>query len=296
MKDIVIGILIVLLIISLMYILTLNIQINNINNQIKLKLKEKNRRPITIQFISKKIMHLAQNINRALKNEEDMRGEIIRNENAFKEMIANISHDLRTPLTAIKGYQQLINLEELSNDQKEKLQIAMKHTDELGDLIEHFFEYSSLVISEPQMEIKKVNITNVIIECIISVIPQFESKKLKVNFDPDNIVYALADQEMFTRIILNLLSNCLKYSASDVDILINKNNDNIEVSVKNKVSNLNKSDEKRIFDRFYSLDSSRNRSGGLGLSIVKILSEKMGGKTEATIEDNVIEIKVIMKK
>lgn len=296
MKDIVIGILIVLLIISLMYILTLNIQINNINNQIKLKLKEKNRRPITIQFISKKIMHLAQNINRALKNEEDMRGEIIRNENAFKEMIANISHDLRTPLTAIKGYQQLINLEELSNDQKEKLQIAMKHTDELGDLIEHFFEYSRLVISEPQMEIKKVNITNVIIECIISVIPQFESKNLKVNFDPDNIVYALADQEMFTRIILNLLSNCLKYSASDVDILINKNNDNIEVSVKNKVSNLNKSDEKRIFDRFYSLDSSRNRSGGLGLSIVKILSEKMGGKTEATIEDNVIEIKVIMKK
>lgn len=296
MKDIVIGILIILLIICLVYILILNTQINSINNQIELKLKEKNRRPITVQFISKKITKLSQNINKALKNEEDMRSEIIRNENEFKDMIANISHDLRTPLTAIKGYQQLIDSEKLSHDQKEKLHIAMKHTSELGDLIEHFFEYSRLANSEPKIEIKRVNITSVIIECIISVIPQFESKNLKVNFDGSNAFFAFVDKEMFIRIILNLLGNCLKYSISDVDILIDKCDENIVVSVKNKVLNLNKDDEKRIFNRFYSLDPSRNRSGGLGLSIVKLLSEKMGGKSEASIDKNTIEIKVYLVK
>lgn len=294
MKDIIIIFLVIFLVICFIYILILNAQIISIDNQMKLKLKEKNKRPITIQFTNKKIINLAKSINKMLENEENVRSEIVKNENEFKDMIANISHDLRTPLTAIKGYQQLIDSEELSYNQREKLKIAMKHTSELGDLIEHFFEYSRLVNSEPKVEMKNINITSIITECIISVIPQFEAAKLKVKFNADNIFYAFADKEMFTRIILNLLGNCLKYSSSDVTILINKKDEYICISVINEVDNISKINEKKIFDRFYSLDPYRNNSGGLGLSIVKLLSEKMNGKAEAVFDNNLIEIKVYL--
>ncbi len=80
--------------------------------------------------------------------EELLRLDSIREEKRFKELIANISHDLRTPLTAIKGYQQLIEKDELNDNQREKMQIAQKHAHELEKLIEHFFEYSYLVTTE----------------------------------------------------------------------------------------------------------------------------------------------------
>ena len=278
----------------LVYMIREKKEISNICKQIESNKDE--YKNIHTKALNDTVERLVTAINTIYDNAQEVRA---RNESIDEELrrsIANISHDLRTPLTAIKGYQQLIDSEKLSHDQKEKLHIAMKHTSELGDLIEHFFEYSRLANSEPKIEIKRVNITSVIIECIISVIPQFESKNLKVNFDGSNAFFAFVDKEMFIRIILNLLGNCLKYSISDVDILIDKCDENIVVSVKNKVLNLNKDDEKRIFNRFYSLDPSRNRSGGLGLSIVKLLSEKMGGKSEASIDKNTIEIKVYLVK
>lgn len=96
-------------------------------------------------MINKGLNDLTANINKCLKSEDTLRLKGFRADKKFKELIANILHDLRTPLTAIKGYQQLMEKGELTEEQRKKLEIVQKHTEELGQLIEHFFEYSYLL-------------------------------------------------------------------------------------------------------------------------------------------------------
>ena len=145
----------------------------SINRQLGRRIKDHIRQPISLELINGELNQLTDNINKCFKAEEIIRLEGIREEKQFKELIANISHDLRTPLTAIKGYQQLLENSGLTEEQQKKLQIAQKHADELGTLIEHFFEYSYLLNAEPKLNIEKLNITNIVTECIVASITTF---------------------------------------------------------------------------------------------------------------------------
>ncbi|WP_010075039.1 sensor histidine kinase [Clostridium cellulovorans] len=238
---------------------------------------------------------MAININKCLKAEENLRLNIIGEEKHFREMIANISHDLRTPLTAIKGYQQLMKKGGLSEEQMEKLIIAQKHADELGRLIEHFFEYSYLVNLEPELQKEKINLTNLVAECLAEAISTFEERNLSVKFCDVLPVFALVDKEMTLRIIRNLIRNSIQHSNNDIEVRVFTDNNAI-ISFSNFVSNTSEMDVKRIFDRFYVADKAREKTGGLGLAIVKLLANQMGGRTEATLVDGIFKIVVELPK
>ena len=152
---------IVFLIIYIGFILN---QLNSINKQLHKRLSENTRQPLNVVLFNKTIIKLASNINHCLKLEEKRRLDSINEQKQFKELISNISHDLRTPLTSIKGYQQLLQNSDLDKEQLHNLQIAQKSTDELGNLIEHFFEYSYLITSNIKPNLEKINISNLIVE------------------------------------------------------------------------------------------------------------------------------------
>lgn len=221
---------------------------------------------------------------------EILLGDIL-NTNAHKELIANISHDLRTPLTAIKGYQQLIEKEALSDNQLHKLQIAEKHADELGTLIEHFFEYAYLVNTEPAPKSEKINLTNLVVECLAESVAVFEQNNLVVHFDEASNIFVIADKEMTIRIIQNLIRNCVQHSDSDIEVQI-LTDKNAIISFKNYVKDTSEIDVGRLFDRFYTPDKSRHKTTGLGLSIVKLLAENMGGSASASLNDGFLDIQV----
>lgn len=282
----------ILTILSVLYIIFLELQLHSINKQLVKRLTEKTHQLISLQLFDRGLNVLVININRCLKSEEDIRLEIIRNEKNFKDMIANISHDLRTPLTAIKGYQQLIAKDPLSISQKEKLDIAQKHADELGNLIEHFFEYSYLVSADIKVNITKINLTNLVTECIAGAVSSFEERGISVHIVSAPQIFVLSDDEMLVRIIQNLTRNCVMHSAGNVEVNIFKRGKDAVVSFKNHVENTDEIDINRLFDRFYTGDPSRHRSTGLGLSIVKLLAEKAGGSVGANLKNNVIEIYV----
>ena len=166
----------ILVFILIAYIAFIQKQLRSINRQLDKRLSENTRQPLTIDLFNKTINKLAININLCLKLEEKQRLEGIREQKQFKELISNISHDLRTPLTAIKGYQQLLEKEILSDAQLEKLHTAQKYTDELGNLIEHFFEYSYLITARIEPSLEKINLTNLTIDCVLSYIGIFEEK------------------------------------------------------------------------------------------------------------------------
>lgn len=287
----VVCILSISIILFVLYISFLQLQLHSINKQLSKRLKEHTRQPVSLILFSKELNALAANINKCLKEEENLRIDAIREEKHFKEMISNISHDLRTPLTAIKGYQQLIEKGTLSNEQRQKLKVAQKHANELGDLIEHFFEYAYLLNAEPELKMERINITNLVAECIAAAITVLEKNNLMVHFYEAPPVFVFVDKEAVIRIIQNLIRNCVKHSHGDIEVQIFTEK-NAVISFKNFVENECEIDVKRLFDRFYTGDKARSKTTGLGLSIVRLLTEQMGGSTSASLKDNILDIRV----
>ena len=284
----------ILVFILIVYIVFVQRQLRSINNQLDKRLNENTRQSLTIELFSKNINELAININRCLKLEEKQRLDSIREQKQFKELISNISHDLRTPLTAIKGYQQLLEKEALSNTQLEKLHTAQKYTDELGDLIEHFFEYSYLITAKTEPNLEKINITNLTIDCVLSYIGIFEEKNISVNIEETPPIYVLGDKNMLTRVIENLLNNCAKHSLGDIDIKI-ESKDKAKITFINPVNQDINVNVDKLFHRFYTGDSTRNKSTGLGLSIVEFLVEQMGGDVGAYLEQDSDKIAIFFE-
>lgn len=289
--TIAIGILIIIVCLLALYIALLQWQLRSINRQLGKRLTLNTKQPVSLDLINRELNQLTANINKCLKAEETLRLESVREEKRFKELIANISHDLRTPLTAIKGYQQLLEKSDLTADQQKKLQIAQKHAEELGCLIEHFFEYSYLVNADLKLKLERINLTNLVTECLAMSVSSFEERGLMVKFAEAPPVFVLADQEMMVRIVQNLIRNCVAHSAGDVVVLLSAS-ENAVISFKNPVENADVIDVKRIFDRFYTGDRARSKTTGLGLPIVKLLAEQMGGAVSADLQEGEIAIQV----
>jgi signal transduction histidine kinase len=281
----------IIIVIIFVYHIFLQLQLRNINRQLKKRLIEHTRQPISLELMNKELSTLVVNINKCLKAEEQLRLEGIREEKRFKEMIANISHDLRTPVTAIKGYQQLMEKGTLSEEQQQKLTIAQKYTNELGDLIEHFFEYSFLVNIDPKHNMERINLTDLVTEFLAESVVSFEDNNMAIQLNETEPVYVLADREMTTRIIQNLIRNCLIHSSGDITVQVMAKKCAI-ISFKNPVKKEAELDPKRLFDRFYTADKARSKSTGLGLSIVKLLAEQMGGNASASLQNGEIDIRV----
>lgn len=263
-----------------LYIIFILKQLKSINKQLDKRLIENTRQPLNIELFNKTITNLSKNINRCLKLEEKRRLESINDQKQFKELISNISHDLRTPLTSIKGYQQLLEKTPLDKHQVQLLKTAQKSTDELGLLIENFFEYSYLVTAKTEPNFKKININNLIVECVLSYIAIFEEKNLNVNIKETPPVFVLGDKNMLIRIIENLLNNCAKHSLGDIDIKI-EFLQNAKITFTNPINQDTNINVDKLFHRFYTSDSTRNKSTGLGLSIVEFLVKQMNGNVGA---------------
>jgi signal transduction histidine kinase len=281
----------VLLGLLILYVVFIHLQLSGINRQLKKRLAERTRQPISLGLLDKSLNELALNINRCLKAEENLRLAGYREEKKFKEMIADISHDLRTPLTAIKGYLQLMEKGTLSPEQGQKLRIARKHADELGNLIEHFFEYAYLLNADAKPNLERLNLTNVTAECLTELIAVLEQSKLSVSFDDLRPVYVMADREMIFRIYQNLVRNCIQHAGGDIEVKLEAGQ-HVVICFRNAVKETEAIDAERLFDRFYTGDKARSRTTGLGLAIVKLLAEQMGGAVWATLKGGVLEIRV----
>ncbi|OPJ58491.1 sensor histidine kinase [Clostridium oryzae] len=288
-----VGILVAAIIILLAYIAYVQVQIRCISKQLDKRLKEHTRQPISIELFNSNLNKLAANINKSFKTEEELRLNVIRNEKEFKELIANISHDLRTPLTAIKGYQQLMDKGELSDKQRKNLSIANKHAEELGQLIEHFFEYSYILNMQPKLQMERINLTNLVTECIIASVTIFEDNGISVNFEETPPIFICADREKVTRIIQNLIRNCVQHSGGEIKVKLSVDTKAV-ISFQNPIKESPHIEADKIFERFYTGDKARSHSTGLGLSIVKLLAEQMGGSAYAELNGEMLDIRVTL--
>lgn len=205
--------------------------------------------------------------------------EIIRAENIRSEFVANVSHELKTPITSIKGFAELLANEKGASNQYTK--IILEQSERLLELIDDILLLSEVESKTKDSNIERINLTNLIHEVIQVESNQVQQKEITINFSSAPI-YIHANKNTIFELLLNLIDNAIKYNnqGGRVEISLNDLDKEIKISVFDNGIGIPKADINRIFERFYRVDKSRSKKSGgtgLGLSIVKHIVELYKG-------------------
>lgn len=289
-----IGIIVVLL----LRLFFINKEMKNIIKQLKDYNSFKTRKKLDVSLVSKNIEELAQCINKHMEISTELQIKQAKSEQELKSMVSSVSHDLRTPLTSIRGYLQMLKKEELPLEKRKKyLDIADARSKDLQELINQFFLLSVSEDNRFSINLEAIDLKEVFIETLTSFYEEFTSKNIEPKVDIcKEGVCVLGDYPSVKRVIENLMINISKHSKGDVRIALRSNNDTVELSVIDFIDNVNDIEVENLFDKFYKADKARKvNSTGLGLSIVKELMGKMQGSVEADIKNNYLYIRCIWK-
>lgn len=296
MKVLVIALIVTLVLIAIFVIARLLALKKEMNNMIAQLRKYNNRqtdKKIDLSLFDKNLEQLGTEVNKLMDLYVDENRKRTRFEKELKQMIANMSHDLRTPLTSITGYIQMAEKENIPPEERgELLAIAKSRAKRLESLLNEFFELSVIESNDYLLKSEGINLRNVTIEVLMSFYDRFQEKGIEpVLSITDEDVFIYGDTSAAARVMENLFANAIKHSEGKIQISLQELNGTVRLMVKNDVSSLTDEDVRRMFDRFYMADQSRTgKSTGLGLSIVKSLMEKMGGKVTAKLKDEQLSI------
>ena len=205
----------------------------------------------------------------------------------LKNAVLNISHDLRTPLTAVCGYLDLLEEEEMPKTAKRYLAVIRNRTEAMARLTEELFQYSVVLSSEDKLKKEPVVINSILEESIAAYYVSLKERGIapKVQI-PEQKIVRMLDRSALSRIFSNLLQNAVKYSGGDLDITLTEEG---EIIFANTAPGLTKVQAGRLFDRFYTVETA-GKSTGLGLSISKVLVLQMDGNIDAEYEKNQLTI------
>ncbi len=244
---------------------------------------------IDISSSDKNVRRLANTINGQLRKLRTERRRFQQGDLELKNAVTNISHDLRTPLTALSGYLELLEQEEKSESVNRYIEIMKDRVDILTQLLEELFRYSVIISTKDNITKEQVIINTVLEESIAAfytvlternIVPEIQISETKV--------VRMLDRSALSRVFSNLISNVIKYSDGDLKIVLSENG---EIVFSNMASGLDEIQVGRLFDRFYTVEAAR-KSTGLGLTISKTLVEQMKGTISATYENNRLSIHI----
>lgn len=228
-------------------------------------------------------------MNKYLEKSQANKIKYMRRESEIRKEIENISHDLRTPLTSILGYLEFLNDPDISDEEKQEyLDIIKRRGNRLYNLVQVFYDISRLGDNEYKINMEKVDINKEVREQILSFYNDFESKNINVEIELLNEeVFIQGDKNALERVFTNLFQNAIKYTKGKFKVALLMKDDSVRVILANDTDELTEIHVENLFDRFYMKDSSRSTSSsGLGLTVTKLLLEKMSGEIKAEVEDN----------
>ena len=232
------------------------------------------------------IRKLAAEINVQLTQLRKERQRFQHGDSELKQAVTNISHDLRTPLTAICGYLDLLEKEEQSKEVHEYLCQIKERTEAMKALTEELFRYS-VIRSQEEFKPEKLDLSRALEENLLSFYGVMQERKIVPQLDlPEEPVWRELDKVALNRILSNIINNAVKYSDGDFAVRLTSAG---EMTFANSAKNLTPVEVSKMFDRFYTVDSARS-STGLGLSIAKILTEKCHGQISAECISGVLTI------
>ncbi|EOU1465536.1 HAMP domain-containing histidine kinase [Clostridium perfringens] len=296
MEGFIIGLSLTILIVLLIIFILKTKEINRLTSELKKLNREVKIEKLRLSLPNKNIENLIVEINTLIDDKRKMENIYKGKDMELREAIANMSHDLRTPLTSIMGYVYLLNDDKLGKEErKEYLKIIEKRSLVLNDLITNFYGLSRIQADQYEIKFEPVNLDVVLGEIIAAFYETLDYKfgEPEINIE-EGLVPVLGDKQALNRIFTNLIENIIKHGEGEVKISLKKKNKYIVMEFSNKAEELESKDVNRIFEKFFTKDRMRTgQNTGLGLAIVKLLVEKQGQKIEAEKVGNRLVINII---
>lgn len=228
----------------------------------------------------KVLMELCGQINLLLLDRQKMKADFRKQEIASKKILSNISHDIKTPLTVILGYLEIMRLRDCEDVTLQKVEAKAK---QVMELIDQFFTLAKLEAGDKKIEMVKINISELCRETVLGYYDILIQKDYAVDIIiPEQQIFAQGDMESINRILNNLLSNAIRYGSDGkyIGLFVREDFDFVYIDVVDKGKGIEKQFAASVFERLYTMEDSRNRSiqgNGLGLTIARNLVRQMGG-------------------
>ncbi|MDU0075666.1 MULTISPECIES: sensor histidine kinase [Bacillus] len=265
--------------------LNLRTEIKYIRNKLRKVVNEETGERLLLNTEDKYIKSLLIQINRLLDHNQKIKGNYNSIELSMRKMLSNISHDLKTPLTVILGYIEMINNDKSLTSEKvmSLLKTVNLKTVEVLAIINRFFELVKLESGDKKLNSSRIDICEVSRKIILDYYEILISKEFEVVIDiPDDSVFVSGDEDAIERVLNNLITNAIQYGSDGkmVGLKIRITDNDVFVEISDKGKGINEMHKDRVFERMYTLEDSRNtnyQGSGLGLTITKRLVEQMEG-------------------
>lgn len=243
---------------------------------------------ITVSSGDRHIRKLAAKLNEELKTLRRQRRKYLQGDMELKEAVTNISHDLRTPLTAISGYLELLEKEEKSETAKRYLSYIGNRTEALKSLTEELFRYT-IALSAEKMKLESVDIRSILEESLLNFYPELADRGISPTLSiTEQPVIRPLNRPALSRVFGNILQNALKYGSGNLSVSLSETG---ELLFCNAAPDLDPVQVEKLFHRFFTVENARN-STGLGLSIAKMLVEEMHGDIAASWRDGQLSVRI----
>lgn len=221
-------------------------------------------------------------INMLMEENRKQLLKLTRAEEASKQILTNLSHDVRTPLASLTGYLEALEQGRVKEEERDEyIYVAYKKAISLKELVDVLFEWFKLNSDEQKYQIAEYDVNELTKQIIIGLFRVAEEKNIAFSIHiPEEEWMILVDRVAFERIISNLFSNAVKHGGcSEIEIKIQKKEDKVQIEIANNGEAIPREQLPHIFERLYKCDTSRSQDGnGLGLTIVKELVDAMSGK------------------
>jgi hypothetical protein len=266
---------------------TLKVSMEEIRVQLTDWLKTDTNTLISISSSDRQIRLLTSDLNRQLRQLRRQRRQYLDGDRELKDAVMNISHDLRTPLTAICGYLDLLRDEEKSEKVTYYVMAIQNRAEVLKQLTEELFRYSIIMSAQEPMRLEPLCVNDILEQSVVSFYATLTKRGITPQIDiTEKKIMRTLNRTAFLRVLNNILNNAVKYSDGDLHVLLSETG---EIIFSNTAKNLNDVQVGKLFNRFFSVETARN-STGLGLAIAKTLVEQMQGTITAQYYDNVLSV------
>lgn len=240
---------------------------------------------------NKVLMDLVAQINRLLENQRKVKVDYRRSEISSKKMLSNISHDIKTPMTVILGYLEIMRLN--SSGENEMLLKVEQKAQRVMELINQFFTLAKLEAGDTEIEISKIDVCEACRENVLDFYELLTQKEFQVQVDiPEEAVFVRGNKDALQRILFNLISNVVRYGYDGkyIGMFLRSDEKYIYIDVVDKGKGIERGFAQNVFERLFTMEDSRNREiqgNGLGLTIAQNLAHQLGGKITLESEPNV---------
>lgn len=269
-------------------------QIRDLERQISFLEEKQSNGDVVCDIRFGGIGRLTDTLNRVFEQQKSRRQQWVRNENRIAQTYTNLSHDIRTPLTSLDGYFQLLARTDDREKQERYLRIIQERIHALRDILEELFMFTRLESRTYEMKLEECDFNAVLKETLFSYYEEWENNGIEPVFDiPEGKLPVRGNEQAIRRILQNIIKNVLDHGGRSVEISLSAVERQACVIVQNKVEHPEEIDVSRIFERFYKADVARSRtSTGLGMAIARELTEYMNGRISASLEGDIFQLKL----